>query len=131
MKKLFNIVALLSLVAVVSCNEKESPVTNDIPGTVTFISPLLSGANLLSAFTAVIRTALLLFGFISAILLTTVSPDSSSKSVRSVISDSNLAPAKVKKLAPGAAEAVTGRTPIIMTTAIRRAWNLFFRVCFM
>ena len=36
MKKLFNIVALLSLVAVVSCNEKESPVTNDIPGTVTF-----------------------------------------------------------------------------------------------
>lgn len=37
MKKLFSIVAVLSLVAAVSCNEKESPVTSDQPGTVTFL----------------------------------------------------------------------------------------------
>lgn len=36
MKKLYTIVTLFALVAVVSCNKKESPVTNDIPGTVTF-----------------------------------------------------------------------------------------------
>lgn len=36
MKKIYTIVTLLALVAVVSCNKKESPVTNDKPGTVTF-----------------------------------------------------------------------------------------------
>ena len=36
MKKLYTIVTLLALAAVVSCSKKESPVTNDIPGTVTF-----------------------------------------------------------------------------------------------
>lgn len=36
MKKLYTIVTLLALAAVVSCSKKESPVTNDMPGTVTF-----------------------------------------------------------------------------------------------
>lgn len=36
MKKLYTIVTLLALAAVVSCSKKESPITNDIPGTVTF-----------------------------------------------------------------------------------------------
>ena len=36
MKKLYTIVTLLALAAVVSCNKKESPITNEIPGTVTF-----------------------------------------------------------------------------------------------
>ena len=36
MKKVLYIVSLLALVATVSCNEKESPITLDKPGTVTF-----------------------------------------------------------------------------------------------
>ena len=36
MKNLYTIVTLLALIAAASCTKKESPVTNDIPGTVTF-----------------------------------------------------------------------------------------------
>lgn len=36
MKKFFYFVSLLALVATVSCNEKESPIAKDNPGTVTF-----------------------------------------------------------------------------------------------
>ena len=36
MKKVLYVVSLLALVAAVSCNENESPITQDIPGTVTF-----------------------------------------------------------------------------------------------
>lgn len=36
MKKLYTIVTFLALAAIVSCSKKESPVTNDMPGTVTF-----------------------------------------------------------------------------------------------
>ena len=36
MKKVLYFVSLLALVATVSCNEKESPITQDKPGTVTF-----------------------------------------------------------------------------------------------
>ena len=36
MKKVLYFVSLLALVATVSCNEKESPITQDRPGTVTF-----------------------------------------------------------------------------------------------